>query len=278
MDYEKEMYLEEEEEILEENEPAEEAAEEQIETEEPVKTYTQEEFDAEMNKRLDEIVPRRVSRAEAKIRKEYEERMNPYKEAERVMNAGMGTDNVIDATEKMVEFYRGKGIDIPAHSEPEYSEADTKVLAAHEAQQIIELGYEEVVDEVDRLAKKGVANMTPREKEMFSVLANYRQQEGTRQELLSLGIKGEVIDSKEFKDFAGQFNPATPVKTIYELYSKTHASETVEKLGSMKGDKGHQEKTFYTPEEVDRLTEKDLENPTVMRRVRESMTSGKNGW
>lgn len=275
MDYE-EMMLEEEETL--EEETVEEPTEEPIETEEPVKTYTQEEVDAEVKRRLDDIIPRRVARESAKIKKQYEEEMAPYRQAERVLNAGLGTKNIGDATKVMEDHYKSKGVDIPQVSEPELSEADVKVLAAHEAQQIIDLGYEDVVEEVDRLSKKDYADMTPREKEMFAVLSNYRQQEGTRQELLSLGIKGDVIESKEFKDFAAQFNPKTPVKTIYELYSKTHASEQVEKIGSMKGGSDQKEKTFYTPEEVDRLTEKDLENPTVMRHVRESMTSGKHGW
>ena len=32
-----------------------------------------------------------------------------------------------------------------------------------------------------------------------------------------------------------------------------------------------EEKTEYTPEEVDRLTEKDLDNPVIFERVRKSM-------
>lgn len=275
MDYE-EMMLEEEETL--EEETVEEPTEEQVETEEPVKTYTQEEFDAEMNRRLDDIIPRRVARESAKIKKQYEEEMAPYRQAERVLNAGLGTKNIGDATKVMEDHYKSKGVDIPQSREPELSEEDIKVLAAHEAQQIIDLGYEDVVEEVDRLSQKDYADMTPREKEMFAVLSNYRQQEGTRQELLSLGIKGDVIESKEFKNFAAQFNPKTPVKTIYELYSKTHETEHVERLGSMKGGNSQKEKTFYTPEEVDRLTEKDLEDDNVLDNVIASMRSGKNGW
>lgn len=34
-------------------------------------------------------------------------------------------------------------------------------------------------------------------------------------------------------------------------------------------------KTYYSPEDVDKLTEKDLDNPVIFQRVRESMKSWK---
>lgn len=274
-----------EEKIMEEvaEEELEEGGSTETETEDPVRTYTQEEFDAEMNKRvdtevnkrLDEIIPRRVKRESEKIRREYEDKMSPYREAERVLNAGLDTQNIEDATKKMADFYREKGIEIPAKREVSYSEEDMKVLAAHEAREVINLGMDVVSDEIERLQAKG--NMTAREQAVYADLKAYEQQEGARQELLSLGIADTVVDSKEFKEFAAQFNPQTPVKKIYELYSKSQGTERVEKIGSMKGS-GQKEKLFYTPADVDRLTEKDWENPKVMERVRASMTSGKGGW
>lgn len=274
MEYEERLDVSEEEimeEVVEE-ELEEESTETQ--TDEPEKKYTQEEFDTEMNKRLDEIIPRRVKRESEKIRREYEDKMSPYREAERVLNAGLGTDNIGDATKQMTEFYRGRGVDIPERQEVSYSEEDVKILAAHEAREVINLGLDVVSDEIERLQAKG--NLTAREREMYSTLKEYKQQEGARQELLSLGIAESVADSEEFKTFAAQFNPQTPVKTIYDLYSKSQGKH-VEQIGSMK-ETGQKEKLFYTPEDVDRLTEKDLEDPKIMKRVRASMTSGKGGW
>ena len=276
MEYEERLEVSEEEVMEEIDEETEDVETEETETDEPEKKYTQEEFDAEVNKRLDEIIPRRVKRESEKIRREYEDKMSPYREAERVLNAGLQTNNIGDATKRLAEYYRGRGVDIPERQEANYSEEDVKILAAHEAREVISLGMDVVSEEVERLQAKG-RNMTAREREMYSALREYKKQEGAKQELLSLGIKEDVVDSKEFKDFAAQFNPQTPAKTIYELYSKSQNTEHVEKIGSMKGS-GQKEKLFYTPEDVDRLTEKDLEDPKVMARVRASMTSGKHGW
>ena len=60
--------------------------EEQVET--PVKTYTQEE--------VDEIVGKRLARNTAKIRKEYSKK---YGDLENVLKAGTGKDNVVELTD-----------------------------------------------------------------------------------------------------------------------------------------------------------------------------------
>lgn len=271
------MFIDEENLILEESENAEEqSAEETVEGEDgaaeeekPVKLYTEEEF----NRKLDELLPKKLARREARIRKEYEERYAPYKEAEQVLNAGMGTSNITEASNNLRQFYEEKGIEVPKYQQPSYSESDMRVLAENEARQIIDLGLSEVTEEVDRLAAKGVDHMTPREKLVFSRLAEYRNEEGRRKELLGIGVKNEVIDSSEFKEFASQFNAQTPITKVYELYEKTAESKPVEKIGSLKNGNSQEEKTIYTPEEVDKLTEKDLEDPKIFERVRKSMLS-----
>ena len=57
----------------------EQTTEESVEAQQP-KTYTEEEF----NQRLDDLLAKKLARKEAKIRKEYEEKYSPYKEAETV--------------------------------------------------------------------------------------------------------------------------------------------------------------------------------------------------
>lgn len=271
MFYEEDLVLEDTENVEEQTteETVEGAADttESVEMEEE-KLYTEEEF----NNRMDELIPKKIARREAKIRKEYEDKYSPYKEAESVLNAALGTNNITEATETLKNFYKEKGVTIPEYESPQYSEDDLRVLASNEAQKIIESGYEDVVEEVDRLADKGIEGMTPRERLVFTQLAEYRKLEDSRSELRSIGVKNEVIDSKEFKDFAGQFNANTPMKTIYDLYTKTTDNPPTEKIGSMKNGSSPEEKTYYTPEEVDRLTAKDLDDPKIMQRVRESMT------
>jgi len=238
------------------------------ETEEvPEKRYTEE----ELNQKLDELLAKKIARKEAKIRKELEKEYQPYKELGTVVNAGLGVNDVNEAASNLREFYTEKGIEIPK-PQPNYSENDLKVLANSEANDIIESGFDEVVEEVDRLAKIGVENMSLREKIVFTKLAEYRQEEGSKKELAKIGVSSEVVDSKEFKDFASQFNQNTPISKVYELYSKTSVEKAKpEKLGSMKNGNSKEEKTFYSPDDVDKLTEKELDDPKIYEAVRKSM-------
>lgn len=231
---------------------------EQIET--PAKTYTEEE--------VNQIVGKRLARNNAKIRKEYEQKYNAL---ENVLRAGTGKENVEEMTETFKKYYEGRGVHIP--TEPAYSERDIAVLAKAEAEEIIGLGFEEVVEEVDRLAGKGLDNMTPREREVFKTLAHHRQETERSNALTKLGVKEEVYNSKEFRDFSAKFSTNTPVTEIYDIYNKMKPRTEVQPMGSMKStvaDKGV--KDFYSYEEAQKFTTKDFDrNPALFEAVKKSM-------
>ena len=234
---------------------------EQTTEETPVKTYTQEE--------VDQIVGKRLARKEARIRKEYDRK---YGNLEEVLKAGTGKESVEEMTDTFSKFYKSKGIQIP--EKPAYSARDIELLANAEAKDIINSGFEEVVEEVDRLTAIGVANMTPREKAVFKALAEHRQSAERGRELSKLGVTQEVYESQDFKDFAGKFNPRTPIRDIYDIYSKTQPKKEIKSMGSMKnsdsGDTGV--KDYYTPEEARRFTKKDFDsNPALFAAVEKSM-------
>lgn len=231
------------------------AAAEEVATE---KTYTQSE--------LNEIMGKRVARTEAKIRKEYEKK---YGDLEEVLRAGTGKEDVGEMADTFRDFYIKKGIEMP---EKKQDTRDIEVLARADAEDIIADGFEEVVREVDRLANKGIKNMTPREKAMFSVLAEHRQTTENSRELEKIGVTKDVYDSKEFKDFAAQFNPKTPIADIYNIYNQTKPKKKHETIGSMRQSHNTGVKDYYSPEEIERLTEEDLDDPKVWEAVRRSMT------
>ena len=234
----------------------------EVTTEEtPVKTYTQEEVDAMMGKRL--------ARKEAKIRKEYERK---YGNLEEVLKAGTGKESVEEITDTFTDFYEKKGIHI--RKEPKYSDREIEVLARAEATDIIEAGFEEVVEEVERLTKVGYANMTAKDKAVFKALAEYRQNAERTNELSRIGVTEDVYGSKEFKEFAGKFNPNTSIADIYDIYTKTKPKKEFKTMGSMKQTQDTRVKDYYTPEEIERLTEEDLDDPVVWEVVRRCMTGG----
>lgn len=230
-------------------------------TEQTPKTYTQEEVDA--------IVGKRIARTKAKIEKDYQRK---YGGLESVLKAGTGKNSVEEMEDTFRNFYASKGIKIP--QEPSYSDRDIEVLAKAEADEIIRGGFEDVVEEVDRLTKKGVAKMTAREKAVFKTLAEHRQNAERVNELSALGVAEDVSNSAEFRDFASKFNSNTPIRDIYDIYAKTQPKKEIKTMGSMKNsiaaDSGV--KDFYTRDEALKFTKKDFDkNPALFAAVEKSM-------
>ena len=233
----------------------------EVTTEEtPAKMFTQEEVNA--------IVGKNKARTEAKLRREYEKK---YGDLTEVLKAGTGKEDVGEITNTFREFYSKKGVQFS--KKPDYNDDDVRVLARHDADSIINAGYEEVVEEVDRLADIGVQNMTKREKALFQALAEHRQNAERGKKLSEMGVTQEEYESKEFKDFASQFNATIPIDTVYDIYRKTKPKKEIRTMGSMKHNQT-QDKDYYTPEEIERLTMEDLDDPKVWDIVRRSMTGG----
>ena len=234
-------------------------------TEQTPKTYTQEEVDA--------IVGKRVARSEAKITKKFERK---YGQLEEVLKAGTGKESVEELTNTFTDFYSKKGVQL--RKTPEYTESDLEVLANADAQEFINAGYEDVVEEVDRLTDIGYENMTPREKKLFTALADHRLKEERSMELSKIGVTEDVITSKEFNDFASQFKAGKPISEIYEIYAKTQPKPNIKPMGSMKSTSpvGNTVKDFYTPEEAKKITAQELrENPALEKALIASMQKWK---
>ncbi len=243
-------------------ENVEQTTEETVVEQKP-KMFTQEE--------VNEIVGRSKARTRAKVEREYDRKYGGLVD---VLKAGTGAESVEDATDKLTKFYQSKGVKMP--QKPSYTDKDVELLAKAEADEIIRSGFEEVVDEVDRLADLGVDNMTPREKLVFKALAEHRQSAERSRELSSIGVTEEVYNSKEFKDFAGMFNPNTPVRDIYDIYiAKTQPKKEIKTMGSMKANTAQDNgvKDYYSYEEASKFTKEDFDkNPALYAAVTKSMT------
>lgn len=233
------------------------------------KLYTQADIDRLVNEKVDELLPRKLERAKSKMQREY---MEKYGRTETVLKAGLGVENLEQATNKLADFYKSKGIAIPDHNT--YSEHDLGLLANAEANEIINSGYDDLVEEVDRLAEKGIDRMTTREKLVFTKLAEERQRQESVKELAQIGVKPEALEDSEFKDFASKLNPDLSAKEKYELYLKIKPKPKVEPIGSMKGttSKDNGVKDFYTYEESLKFTKADFDkNPELFKAVEKSM-------
>ena len=260
-----------EQQTVEENveEPTLEEANKEVQPEEVVEVPKEELFTKEQ---VDEMLAKKLSRKTNKIRddirKEYEKK---YSRLETVVNVGLGTNNIEEATQKLTDFYEKKGIKIPG--EPKYSERDIEVLANAEAEDIISNGdFKELEDEVDRLAEIGLDKMDQREKILFKRLAEERQRVNDEKALASIGVSKDSINDAEFKEFAEKLNPNLSTKEKYEMYLKFKPKPKVEQIGSMKNGQPNKVKDHYTAEEIKLLTDEDLANEEVWNAVRRSMT------
>lgn len=236
-------------------------------TTEEGKVYTQADIDKLVNAKVDELLPKKLERAKSKMQREYLEK---YGRTETVLKAGLGVENIEQATDKLADFYKSKGIRIPDQNT--YSEHDLAVLANAEANEIINLGYDDLVEEVDRLADKGIDRMTAREKLVFTKLAEERTKQESIKELAQIGVKPEALNDSEYKEFASKLNPSLSAKEKYEMYLKIKPRPKVETIGSMKSTQKDKVKDFYTEDEISRMTLDDLNDPKVWEAVRRSMT------
>jgi hypothetical protein len=204
------------------------------------------------------IMKSRISRERNEIESKYSKLAN-------VVKTGLNTNSIEEATNRLTEFYEENGIKIQHNL---YTEQEEQILAEKLAENIINDGYEEIVNEVEKLSSKRIEEMTPREKIMLQKLGNERVKIEQAKELQSLGI-----NDNKFLEFSNKLNPSLSIKEKYDIYkSLNKKEETIEKIGSMKSNIHTTEnKDYYTPEEVDKLTEKELRDPKIMAIVDKSM-------
>lgn len=239
-------------------------------TEQTPKLYTEDELNAKVN----EVLGKKMPRQEAKIRKKVENEYREYKDLVETLELGTGRKGAKELNDVFRAHYEKNGVTFESKkAEPVYSARELEVLGKAEAEEIIDAGYDEVVEEVDRLSKLG-ANMSAKDKVIFKRLAEYRQSSERGKELAKIGVSKEEYDSDEFKRFASKFKSDTPITEVYETYQKTLPKKEFKTTGSMKttqtNDNGVKE--YYTPEEAKRFTQKELDaNPQIFHNIKKSM-------
>lgn len=230
------------------------------ETKEEVRTYTDEE--------VNEIARKRAARVEKKLRREYDKK---YSKLENVLNAGLNTTNLDEATNKLEDFYKEKGIEIPNY-EPKMSDDDIEALADKDANEIISLGYNEIKEEGNRLADLG-KDMTRRERLVLEKLSNKAKEIEELKELSAIGVSKEQVEDNDFKEFEKKLNPNLSLKEKYEMYQSTKPKKQIKQMGSMKsGTTSNDLKDYYTYEEASRLKDDDYKkNPKLYEIIEKSM-------
>lgn len=223
----------------------------------------------EYQERFNELVQRRVSAKERSVREEYDKK---YSKFDNVLKYGLQANDIDDAADKLKQFYEDNGVTIPDVVEQRYSQDDLMKLARMDADEISDMGIDEVIEETERLSKKGADNMSAREKLTFKFLAEKRNEYETTSELLKNGAKKEVYESKEYREFAKKFEGSKfSAKEIYDFYKEKQPKDEVKPLGSMANNSNDKTQRRYTPEQAAQLSKEDMSNPEIFKAVQESM-------
>lgn len=214
---------------------------------------------------VNSIVDKRVAR---KMRK-YEKQMAEYEDTENVLKSALEVDNISDANKKLRSYYQEQGYDLP-EKKSSYSERELNILAKAEADEIIEEGYDSMLEEANRLAKIGYQNLNQKEKIIFMTLGDELDKQNDTRELKKLGANEELLNDSKFIEFRNMFDKKTPIEKVYGLYKNQEPKPKVELPGSMKNTSVKEEKDYLTPEEVVALTPEDWEKPGMWEKVRKS--------
>lgn len=229
----------------------------------------------EANDLAEKIAKEREARAYRKAEREKREEFKAYEELANLLRAGTGKSDLSEIKNDFANFYKNEGIEIPDNRR--ISEREEKILAKADAEEIIGLGEDEVNRVANEIYNKPLDKRTLREKEIFDILGRHAIQERARKELIQKGVDEKVLDDNSFKNFASKFNISTPISEIYDVYQRVNNKEVVQKEkpaspGSVRDTQVQKEKDFYTPEEVDALTDADYDkNPKLIDIVKKSM-------
>lgn len=273
----------------------------EVKADEP-KTYTQEE--------VDNIVKSRLARADKKHQSKIEELKADNEEMERELKdartlsgvlaeGGQIKGNFVEQAKQLSDTY-DVNEDNFTRIKNEASldcKSQQKNLAYINAQRIIaESDITELEAEFERIGAKPYSERSIEEREMYKQLKpkvdefKVKQKEvqknnfDTDKAWLENEVEGadfdKLIRSNEFADFIN--TTGMEVRKGLQAFVKLNKTTIAEKFakeatthpstGSVKDNGTSKLKEFYSPEDVDNLSEKDYDDPEIMKRVRESMT------
>ena len=256
----------------------------QVQTQEQPKMYSEEELIARLEAQRKEINEKnqlawntRWGREKGKI-----ERDNAKKDelVDLMMRKteSKSLDELLDAS------YENYGEERPKNTRVNLK--DDEVLGKHDASEILNLDFDSIKEEAERLAN--ISRSTREDvtyKELIKHIEERSHKEKIKKEIQDHGIDETILQDNEFLSFANNFKDNVSMKTIYDAYSKIKTPVVEEKPkenkpfspGSMKNT--HTEfvlKDYYTFEEAKALKKEDyLKNPKLSEIIDRSSLSWK---
>lgn len=232
------------------------------------KKYTQAEIDG-MKAKWEGNYQKRLDKAIARKMKEYDDESFKKDQLISVLKEQTNKETLDDLLDMSEQQY---GVTI---QRTRTSKNDERVLGKHDAEEILEIQDDDYAEkELNRLAN---LKRTEREEETYSELKSNletRKLEAQRKkEIKDNGLDEELVNSDNFKAFEQKFSKETPITDIYEMYEKINGvkEEKPFSAGSLKDTKSKQTDEFFTLDEFNALSAKDLDDPKIYEKAMKSM-------
>lgn len=256
--------VEDDEELTDTSEEAEESVEKVKTLREILKEHP--EYQKELN---DKIIKPRLDRKDREFQKE----MSKYKRTRDLLNASFESDDLDYINESMETYLKENGIDVPEYKNSGLSEEEYEILGNAEANKIIELGEDAIIDELDRLKAYDYEDLSQKEKYTYKKLYEKLDENKNIDELEKNGVDLSILKDVKFNQFKNKFSKGTSLLEIVNMYNKFSDSDAKPaKIGSLKSNSEKEGKEFYTDKEISKLSLDDLDKPGVWEAVRNSMT------
>lgn len=226
------------------------------------------EYQEELNEK---IIKPRLDRKD----REHQREMSKFKRTKDLLNLSFESDDMDYINDSMESYLREQGYEVPEEATG-LSEEEYEILGNAEANKIIELGEDAIIDELDRLKEFEYEDLSSKEKYVYKRLYEKLDENKKMDELTKEGIDPSILKDDKFKEFRKKFSKDTDVLEIVDMYEKfADNAPKPAKIGSLKSNTEPGLKEFYTDKEISNMSLEDLDKPGVWEAVRKSMTSQK---
>lgn len=282
MNNENEIVLDDENEVIEVNQENTEDVDNTDSVENSVKTYTEEEVEqikSNLKKEYDENSQKLWNQRWAREKDKLEKENAQLYKIEDVLKNQLGANSRDELVEKLGDFYN---VDMKI-SQNSLTERQQRILANADAEDIKSLGYDEMVQEANRIASIPKDQRTIHDEVVFNNLATTLTEQNNKKILSEKGYDLAILEDGKFKDFRKKLNYDTPLTDAVDMYNLLVKAKSLDtnnvtppkpaSAGSTKSNVTQNSlKESYTYEEAMKFSKEDFDkNPELYKRVQESM-------
>lgn len=214
--------------------------------------YTQE----QLQEQLDRLAVRERERGKRQAEQQY----GPYMQLANLVGqaAGIDASDPNQLTETLRKMFEENGVEIKDEPPGALPQKEQTILGEADAREDIALGIDYVLERLNRYEQAPPQDF--REIKRAQELAGFASQFFAAQALEKQGVKAqEVLNDKNFQQFAARYRDDVPITDIYADYKKMNGEQPKppKSTGSIKG-QGRTDETYFTLEQAKAMSRKEI--------------------